>query len=95
MELMLSVAREHPEIVDAAASRATFEAFGDNTLSLVLRCYMDTLENRLGVITDIHSEINRVFADADITIAFPQRGVHLDVSSPVPVRMVNAEVPQT
>jgi small-conductance mechanosensitive channel len=35
------------------------------------------LDARLGTISDLHSEINRRFADAGIEIAFPQRDLHL------------------
>lgn len=46
---------------------------------------------RLLVISELHEEINRRFAEADINIAFPQRDIHLDTSAPLDIRIHQAD----
>ncbi len=76
-EILLEVARNHPLVLDEPAPAANFEAFGDSTLNLTLRCYLPDLDNRLRVITELHTEIDRRFKEAGIEIAFPQHDLHL------------------
>ncbi|MCA9215997.1 MAG: mechanosensitive ion channel [Planctomycetales bacterium] len=76
-ELLLKAANEHPSILKDPAAIATFEGFGDNSLNLLLRAYLPTLDNRLQVITELHTEINRSFRAAGLEIAYPQRDLHI------------------
>ncbi|MEZ6059795.1 MAG: mechanosensitive ion channel [Planctomycetaceae bacterium] len=82
LNLMLRVAEEHPLVMDDPAPVTTFEGFGDSCLNMVLRCYLPNLDNRLKVITDLHSAIDREFRKARIEIAFPQRDLHLRTVAP-------------
>jgi potassium efflux system protein len=52
------------------------------------------MENRIATISELHMTIDKLFREAGITIAFPQRDVHLDASGPVDVRVVS-EAPPT
>lgn len=65
----------------------TFEGFRDNALTLVLRCYLDSLDNRLLVTSALHQSTIEKFRAAGITIAFPQRDVHLSAVQPLDVRI--------
>jgi len=40
-------------------------------------CPLPHLDNRLAVITELHTAINKRFKEAGIEIAFPQRDLHL------------------
>ena len=75
--LLLKAAREHPLVLDDPAPRVTFQEFGQSTLNFVLRCYLPDLENRLQVIHDLHTTVNRQFRQAGIEIAFAQHDVHI------------------
>ncbi|MCG8584471.1 MAG: hypothetical protein MI757_07160, partial [Pirellulales bacterium] len=48
------------------------------------------LAERLQTQSDLRFEIDRRFREADISIAFPQRDVHIDAAAPIPVQMVEA-----
>ena len=76
-QILLDVAADHLRVLDDPAPMATFEQFADSSLSLLLRAYLPDLENRIGTITELHTEIDRRFADAGIEIAFPQRDLHV------------------
>ncbi len=75
--LLLQVANDHPAVLKDPASMATFEGFGDNSLNLVLRTFLPSLENRLQVIHELHTAIDQSFRKAGIEIAFPQRDLHI------------------
>ncbi len=87
-ELLLRPAQQHPRILEDPAPIASFEGFGDNSLNLVLRCYMANLDGRLGVITELHTAIDKAFKDAGLEISFPQRDVHVDAKQPLEVRVL-------
>ncbi len=76
-ELLLQAANDHPAVLKDPPSMATFEGFGDNSLNLVLRTFLPSLENRLQVVHEIHTAIDQSFRKAGIEIAFPQRDLHI------------------
>ena len=85
--ILVQTAQAHPRILKDPAPMASFEGFGDNSLNLILRCYMPNLDGRLDVITELHSAINTAFKNAGIDIAFPQRDVHIDTKQPLSVQV--------
>lgn len=91
LQLLSEVARAHDEVLDDPEPLITFEGFGDNALLLVLRGYLASLDNRLTVISQIHQAINERFSAADITIAFPQRDVHLSCEKPLDIRLLGTD----
>ncbi len=90
MALMLEAAQENDNVLAEPPPVATFEAFGDNALTLLLRSYLGAMENRLPTITALHEAINRKFNQAGINIAFPQRDLHLDTTRPLDIRVSRA-----
>ncbi|VGO23452.1 putative MscS family protein.1 [Pontiella sulfatireligans] len=76
-KIMLEVASNHPMVLDDPSPMATFEEFAGSSLTLCLRAYLPNIESRLSTTTELHSEINKKFAQAGIVIAFPQRDLHL------------------
>ncbi len=95
LKLIEEAAKEHPVVLEDPAPLVTFEAFGDNSLNLGLRCYVPSVGDRLETTTALHLAINRKFNEAGIVIAFPQRDVHLDTSSPLEVRLFGADAGAT
>jgi potassium efflux system protein len=88
MEIVREVAQAHPLVLVDPESMITFDEFGDNSLLISLRFFLDQLEQRLIVSSDMRLEINRRFNEAGIVVAFPQRDIHLDASEPLRVTMV-------
>ena len=87
LELMKEAAEEHENVLDDPAPLLTFDNFGDNALILQLRAYIPSMDHRLQTITELNEAINRKFKEAGITIAFPQRDVHLNSVGPIDVRL--------
>lgn len=88
LALLAQIAAENEHILDDPQPLITFEGFGDNSLALVLRAYLSTLEYRLATISALHQTIHEKFNDAGLVIAFPQRDVHLETSRPLDIRLL-------
>ncbi|HHJ18136.1 MAG TPA: mechanosensitive ion channel [Gammaproteobacteria bacterium] len=87
MRLMNEAALEDESVLDDPKPSIIFEAFGDNTLNLVLRCFVGSQDARMPTLTRLHTAINQKFNAAGVVIAFPQRDVHLDTSQPLDIRI--------
>jgi potassium-dependent mechanosensitive channel len=87
MDIALECAKAHPETLDDPAPFITFDEFGDNSLKLVLRCYLDSVDSRLGISSQLRYDINERFNAAGIVVAFPQQDVHLDTSQPLEISL--------
>jgi len=57
---------------------------------LLLRYFIDDLDQMLTVDSRLRLEINRRFKAAGIVVAFPQRDIRLDTSQPLEVRVVES-----
>ena len=75
-KILFDICKGHPSIVDEPPTQITFEEFGDSTLNLVVRTYLNEVTSRLPVIDSLHMQINDKFNEAEIEIAFPQQDVH-------------------
>ncbi len=76
-ELVMELVRQNPLVLADPAPTLYFEQFGDSSLNLVLRVYVQELEHRLPVIHELHTAINQGFERAGIRIPYPQRDLHL------------------
>jgi potassium efflux system protein len=96
-EILHRVAQEHPLVLDDPKPIILFMDFGDSALGFEARIYIAGIEHYLRVRHEMNMRIDEEFRKADITIAFPQRDVHLDSLTPVQVQLVEgrglADVP--
>jgi potassium efflux system protein len=90
LSLLSATAAANPRILKDPAPLVTFESFGDNALMLVLRCFLDAVDARLAVTTEMHLAIERAFREHGIGFAFPQREIHLSAREPIDVRLYRA-----
>ena len=77
METLLASAKANPKVTNTPASQVLFLKFGENSLDFELRVWIWDAEERLTVISELHQAIDRIFREAKIEIAFPQRDLHL------------------
>ena len=90
LELMNKAAVAHPRILEDPPPFVMFDSFGDNSLNLIVRAYVNSIAYRRETTSDLNREINRLFNEHGIVISFPQRDVHLDTTSPLEIRLHRA-----
>jgi len=92
-DLIMQAASEHPKVLKSPQPIVLFESFGDNSLAFKLMFWADiTAPMQLRIIcSDLRYRIDGLFREADITISFPQRDVHLDSLAPIEVKMVTGD----
>jgi len=75
-QTLLEIARGHPKALKRPKPEVLFEDFGDSALIFKLRLW-STIEHFITVETDVRFEIDRLFRERNIEIAFPQRDIHI------------------
>ncbi|GIW98211.1 MAG: potassium transporter [Pirellulaceae bacterium] len=76
-EVVGRICQEHEAVLKDPPPMVTFESFGDSSLNIVVRAYLQSLENRLRTIHELHQAIYLAFAEEKIEIPFPQRDLHI------------------
>jgi potassium efflux system protein len=90
-KLLLKATRLNPLVVREPEPTAFFIGFGDNALNFEVRVFVNGIDNWYPMLHRLNRTIDREFRKAGITIAFPQRDVHLDASGPLEVKVVSAD----
>ncbi|RMG64890.1 MAG: potassium transporter KefA [Bacteroidetes bacterium] len=88
-ETLLEIAHAHPQVYKNPEPSVLFTDFGDSALIFRLRVWT-TIDECLRVETDIRFEIDRLFRERGIEIAFPQRDIHIRSMVPCKQEVVNA-----
>ena len=88
-QLLLKAAKTNPRVKKTPEPKAVFLSFGDNTLNFELRVYIRSIDDWIPMLHDMNRMIDKEFRQAGITIAFPQRDVHLDATGPLDIRVVS------
>lgn len=91
MRLMREAAEENPLVLEDPPTTVTFDSFGDNALLLTLRCFIGSVDDRVAIKSVLHQVIDQKFREAEISMAFPQRDVHLDMSKPLAIKVIREE----
>ncbi|MFT5125370.1 MAG: potassium efflux system protein [Verrucomicrobiales bacterium] len=91
--IMLKVAKEHPKIMKDPAPEVMFMDFADNALifRLYIWVHMRSPSDRDRVLSDLRFQVDELFQQEGLVIAFPQRDVHLDTLKPLEVRLVKED----
>jgi potassium efflux system protein len=88
-QLLLKAAKTNPLVLKSPAPNAVFLRFGDNSLNFEVRVYIKSIDDWIPMLHAMNRAIDKKFRQAGITIAFPQRDVHLDATGPLEVRVVS------
>lgn len=75
--LMLALCEEDPNILKDPEPFALFEEFGQGSLTVVLRCYLASMDLRLAVTHSLNTRITQVFKEAGILLAVPRRDIRV------------------
>lgn len=76
-KVLMSVIKEHPDILSDPEPMVTMDGFGDSSLNFTIRCCLAELGPRLKATHDLHAEIHRRLKVTGIEIPFPQRDLHI------------------
>ena len=92
-ELLERAADEHPDVLKEPPRFVLFDDFGDSSLVFELNLWARSKAERglRAIRSDLRFRIDALFREHGVTIAFPQRDVHLDGE----VRVVSAGSPPT
>jgi potassium efflux system protein len=91
MQLLEEAARENENVLDDPPPSVIFEAFGDNSLAMALRCFVDSADLRLPTISALNVAIDDKLEAAGVVVAFPQRDLHLDTIRPLQVELLRGK----
>jgi len=91
--LIYEAVNGHDSIKHEPAPMVVFEDFGDNALAFEVYFWCDVAgERQLRQIrSDLRFKITDLFTEHGITIAFPQRDVHLDASKPLQIELMRPQ----
>ena len=76
-EILLKVAGKHKQILKDPGSKVFFMDFGNSSLDFELRFWVSELWATDGILSDLRYAIDQEFRNADVTIPFPQRDLHI------------------
>jgi small-conductance mechanosensitive channel len=79
-EILYGIVEDMPEVVKSGVvpkPNVLFREFGDSSLNFELRVFLNNIDNRLSVISEINFAIDKAFKEEGIEIPFPQRDLHV------------------
>ena len=88
-ELLRKAVIDSPHTLHEPEPIILFREFGDNSLAFEVHFWiqMRTIMQSQRIESDLRFAIDRMFREADITIAFPQRDIHFHADRPIEVNM--------
>ena len=89
--MMMRAVTEHGLVLEHPEPKVIFEDFGENALIFSAYLWIEVgpaVDSRI-IMSDIRHRIDKLFREAGITIAFPQRDLHLDTVKPLEVKILN------
>jgi small-conductance mechanosensitive channel len=83
-EILVSVAKDHPDVLPDPAPEVIFSEFGDSSLNFELRIWtIQQVQTPSRLKSDLYFAIFEAFREAGIEIPFPQRDLHVrSISEP-------------
>ena len=80
-ELLVTICRKHPDVLEYPAPEAHFLNFGDSSLDVRVVCRVDQWSKQWKASEEIRMEVYRQFGQKGIEIPFPQRVVTMSQGS--------------
>ena len=88
-ELLEEILAANEDVLEDPEPTVIFEDFGDSSLVFDAFFWIESTSERSlrGVRSALRFEIERVFRENGVVIAFPQRDIHLDTLAPLDIRI--------
>jgi small-conductance mechanosensitive channel len=92
IDLIVDAAKDLPRILSDPAPKCLLRGFGDNSVDLEIRFWIEDPQNGVANITsEVLLRVWDTLKENGIEIPFPQRDVHLDVASPLKVMTITGQ----
>jgi len=89
VQLLTEIAERHGLVEKEPKPQVLFTDFADSALTFEMRYWANVITtNSAQVASDLRQMIAGTFAENGISIAFPQRDIHLDTARPIRVQVV-------
>ncbi len=92
-ETLLQVGRAHQEVLLNPEPRIQFLEFGDSSLNFDLLVWINDASRQYFIRSDLNFAVVKAFREQGITIAFPQRDLH--IRSAVPIEFNQSDLEQS
>jgi potassium-dependent mechanosensitive channel len=95
-ELLLSAATLHTDVLKSPEPLVTLDDFGPDSLLFGLYYWLglDSAANPHVIASDLRVMIEKHLTGAGIALAFPQRDIHFDTLRPIPIEIVDGQLPK-
>jgi len=92
-KLLFKAADEHGQVLQSPSPKVLFKDFAADSLVFETQFWikMENIGKREQIESDVRYKIDHLFREGRITIAFPQRDVHLDIEKPITVSLCTQE----
>ncbi|GBE18985.1 small-conductance mechanosensitive channel [archaeon BMS3Abin16] len=75
-EILISIAKRQPHVLESPVPRVTLESFGDSSINLLLYVWIDSHKDKVQVINKINRDIDKMFKKEGVEIPFPIRTIY-------------------
>lgn len=75
--MITEICEAHENVLSDPPPTAHFDTFGESTIEIKIRLFLENLEIRVQTRHELQTQIHRRFIDEGIEIAFPQRDLHI------------------
>lgn len=73
--ILREAAERHPRILDTPPPNVVLDSLGDSAINLNLLCFVDNVNQRMSVRSELYFGVVAAFAEAGVIIPYPQRDV--------------------
>lgn len=94
VKLLVSIAKGHDNVLKYPVPSVNFADFAASSLDFRLRFWVKDFELGATTCSDIRMEIDKIFAEKNIEIAFPQLDVHLKREDSAPAAPLRVKPPR-
>jgi small-conductance mechanosensitive channel len=82
LQTLMDCAMANAKVTRSPEPQVLFMKFGDSALEFELRVWIHDIDEMLVVQSDLHQDLEKRFREVGITIAFPQRDLHIRSGDP-------------
>jgi MscS family membrane protein len=76
-KILNEILESHPLIIKEPPWGIWFTEFGDSSLNIFMRCWIQDYREKFNITDQINMEIKRRFEEENIEVPFPQRDIHI------------------